>query len=129
MSNSLVTPWAVAHQAPLSMGFPRQEYWSGLPFPFQGIFPTQRSNLHLLHWQMNSSPLRHPKTLSLRFNSVSGYRGWIWHQFHFSTDELSHFPHLNPGKEILRFQQLVTSLCLGHVLLWASSEVTVQHMD
>ena len=27
------TPWTVAHQAPLSMGFPRQEYWSGLPFP------------------------------------------------------------------------------------------------
>ena len=26
-------PWTVAHQAPLSMGFPRQEYWSGLPFP------------------------------------------------------------------------------------------------
>ena len=29
----LVTPWTVACQAPLSMGFPRQEYWSGLPFP------------------------------------------------------------------------------------------------
>jgi len=28
-----VTPWAVDHQAPLSMGFSRQEYWSGLPFP------------------------------------------------------------------------------------------------
>ena len=28
-----VTPWTVAHQAPLSTGFPRQEYWSGLPFP------------------------------------------------------------------------------------------------
>ena len=27
------TPWTVAHQAPLSMGFPRQEYWSGVPFP------------------------------------------------------------------------------------------------
>ena len=27
------TPWTVAHQAPLFMGFPRQEYWSGLPFP------------------------------------------------------------------------------------------------
>ena len=27
------TPWAVAHQPPLSMRFPRQEYWSGLPFP------------------------------------------------------------------------------------------------
>ena len=32
MSDS-VTPWIVTHQAPLSMGFPRQEYWSGLPFP------------------------------------------------------------------------------------------------
>ena len=28
------TPWTVAHQAPPSMGFSRQEYWSGLPFPF-----------------------------------------------------------------------------------------------
>ena len=28
-----VTPWTVAYQAPLSMGFSRQEYWSGLPFP------------------------------------------------------------------------------------------------
>ena len=32
MSNS-VTPCTVAHQAPLSMGFPKQEYWNGLPFP------------------------------------------------------------------------------------------------
>ena len=30
------TPWTVAYQAPLSMGFSRQEYWSGLPFPFPG---------------------------------------------------------------------------------------------
>ena len=34
-----VTPWTVAHQAPLSMGFSRQEYWSGLPFPFPGHVP------------------------------------------------------------------------------------------
>ena len=33
LSNSFVTPWTVAHQAPLSMGFSRQEYWSGLPCP------------------------------------------------------------------------------------------------
>ena len=49
------TPWTAAHQAPLSMGFSQQEYWSGLPFLspkntgvgcyalFQGIFPTQGS--------------------------------------------------------------------------------------
>ena len=33
------TPWTVAHQAPLSMGFSRQEYWSGLPFPSAGDLP------------------------------------------------------------------------------------------
>ena len=34
-----LTPWTVAHQASLSMGFPRQEYWSGLPFPTPGDPP------------------------------------------------------------------------------------------
>ena len=33
------TPWTVARLAPLSMGFPRQEYWSGLPFPSPGDLP------------------------------------------------------------------------------------------
>ena len=36
MSNSFATPWTVACQAPLSMGLPRQEHWSGLPFPSPG---------------------------------------------------------------------------------------------
>ena len=35
---TLTIPWTAAHQAPLSMGFPRQQYWSGLPFHSQGIF-------------------------------------------------------------------------------------------
>ena len=39
MSDSFVTPWTVAPQVPLSMGFPRQEYWSGLPFPSSGDLP------------------------------------------------------------------------------------------
>ena len=39
MSNSFVTPRTVALQAPLSMGFPRQEYWSVLPFPSPGDLP------------------------------------------------------------------------------------------
>jgi len=34
-----VTPWTVALQAALSMAFPRQEYWSGLPFPSPGDLP------------------------------------------------------------------------------------------
>ena len=38
----LATPWTVAHQAPLSMGFSRQEYWSGLPFPSPEDLPDPR---------------------------------------------------------------------------------------
>ena len=36
---TLCDPWTVAHQAPPSMGFSRQEYWSGLPFPSPGDLP------------------------------------------------------------------------------------------
>ena len=39
MSDSFTTPWTEAQQASLSMGFPRQEYWSGLLFPFPGDLP------------------------------------------------------------------------------------------
>ena len=39
MSDTFATPWTVTHQAPLSMEFPRQEYWSGLPFPTPGDLP------------------------------------------------------------------------------------------
>ena len=35
------TPWTVAYQAPPSLGFSRQEYWSGLPFPSPGDLPNQ----------------------------------------------------------------------------------------
>ena len=51
------TPGTVAPQAPLSMGFSRQEYWSGLPCPSPGILPTQGlipCLLCLLHWQVGS---------------------------------------------------------------------------
>ena len=36
VSDSFVTPWTVGHQAPLSMGFPRHEYWTERPFPPPG---------------------------------------------------------------------------------------------
>ena len=39
MSSSFVTPWTVAGQDPLSMGYSRQEYWSTLPFPSPGDLP------------------------------------------------------------------------------------------
>ena len=58
MSDS-ATPWTIAYQASLSMGFSRQEYQSGLPFPLQGIFPTQGSNQGLLHCRQMLYPLSH----------------------------------------------------------------------
>ena len=42
LCRNLATPWTVAWQAPLSMGFSRQEYWRGLPFPSPGDFPELR---------------------------------------------------------------------------------------
>ena len=54
-----VTPWTEALQSPLSMGFPRQEHWSGLTFPSPGDLPTQGLNLHPLHWQVDFLPLSH----------------------------------------------------------------------
>ena len=54
MSNSSRPPWTFDCQAPLSMEFPKQEHWSGLPFPFLGDLPNLGSNPHLLNWHMVS---------------------------------------------------------------------------
>ena len=62
------TPWTVALQAPLSMGFSRQEYKSGQPFSgdlLQGIFPTQGSNMGLLHCRQILNHMSHQESPSL----------------------------------------------------------------
>ena len=56
------TKWTVDSQAPLSMGFPRKEYWSACHFLLQWMFPAQGSNSYLLHWQADSLPLCHRKS-------------------------------------------------------------------
>ena len=53
----LFTPWTVAHQAPLSMGFSRQEYWNGLPFFSPGDLPNPGIKPISLALQVNSLPL------------------------------------------------------------------------
>ena len=50
------TPWIVAHQAPPSMGFSRQEYWSGLPCPSPGDLPNPGIKLRSLALQADSLP-------------------------------------------------------------------------
>ena len=49
----------IACKAPLSMGFPRQEYWSGLPFSSPGDLPNPRMEARFLPWQADSLPLNY----------------------------------------------------------------------
>ena len=58
MSDS-ATPWTVAYWAPLSMGFSRQEYWSGLPFPSPENLPDPGIDLGLLHCRQMLYHLSH----------------------------------------------------------------------
>ena len=72
-----VTPWTAASRAPLCMGFPTQEYWSGLPFPFPGIFLTHGSKLMSLTSPalagrfFSTAPLEKPPVTSSNTQYVS----------------------------------------------------------
>ena len=68
---TLSNPMDCGPQAPLSTGFSRQEYWSGLPSPPPGDLP--KPGIHLLHWQANSLPLSHPGSTS---NKLARLRRW-----------------------------------------------------
>ena len=74
--SDFVTPWSVAHQAPLSIGFPRQEYWSGLHFPpprdlsYPGIKP---------EWAAlagDSLPLSHQGSLKIKVSKTKDCVRW-----------------------------------------------------
>ena len=55
-----MTPWTVTHQAPLYMGFSRQEYWSGLPFPSSGDLPDPGTEPRSPALQVDSLPSEPP---------------------------------------------------------------------
>ena len=70
---TLVTPWTVACQAPLSMGFSMQEHWSGLPFPSPGDLPNPGIELGSPALQHDSLPTElqvKPKTVDLHNNKI-----------------------------------------------------------
>ena len=73
MSDFFATPWMAACQAPLFIGFSKQENWSGLPFPSTGKLPDTGITPHALHWQVDSLPLSHqesPHTILVRFKGM-----------------------------------------------------------
>ena len=66
------TPWTVAQQAPLSMGFSRQEYWSGLPCPPPGGLPNQGIQPRSPLLQLDSLPSEPPgNPMNTRVGSLS----------------------------------------------------------
>ena len=64
------TPWTVAHQASPSMGFSRQEYWSGVPFPSPGDLPHPGTNPRSPALQADALPSEPPEKPT---NSVGGF--------------------------------------------------------
>ena len=64
------SPWIVAYQAPLSMGFPRQKYWSRLPFPSPGDLPDLGIEPVSSAWQAYSLPMSHLRNPSNSINVV-----------------------------------------------------------
>ena len=93
---TLAIPWTVAFQAPLPMGFSRQEYWSCHAL-LHGIFLTQESNPHLfclLHWQVGYLPLAPPgKPANAEdTSSISGLERFPWRRKWQPT------PEFLPGK-------------------------------
>ena len=83
---TICDPMDYSYQATLSVGFPRQEYSSGLPFPTPGHFPDSGIKphlLHLLHWQEGSLPLHHlrnPNLMELSFKKKK--KNAVQKQFH-----------------------------------------------
>ena len=77
MSDS-ATSWTVARQAPLSMGFSGQKYWSGLPFPSPGDLPDPGINWHLLHCRQILYCLSHQR-IPLYVNFTQNLGGVYWH--------------------------------------------------
>ena len=100
MSDSSPTPWTVAHRAPLSVGFSRQEYWSGVPFPPPGYFPIpgiELTCLHLLHWQVDSLLLSHLRSPFFKVGLLFICR-WLCNSCSFwrrqnDSDQLVDFSH------------------------------------
>ena len=96
---SLCDPRTVARQAPLSMGFPRQEYWSGLPFPPPGDLPSPGIEPRSPALQVDSlsaeppgKPLVHQGFPGLPWPTVLSFSllGCISHSVKYRMDEATH---------------------------------------
>ena len=70
LCSTLGTPWTAAHQAPLSMRFPRQEHWSGLPLPSPGDLIDPWINPRFLYWRVDFLLLSHQRSLPCALSTI-----------------------------------------------------------
>ena len=102
MSNSFVTPWTVACQAPLSMGFSWQEYWSGLPspsprdHPYPGIEPV---SLALAGGFFTTEPPGKPPTLLGLMSTTQWVKLAAAQHLHFAIFQILKIFIKGPGRQ------------------------------
>ena len=76
-----MTPWTVACQAPLSMGFPRQEYWLGLPFPSIDDLPkpgVESTSLALAGGFFTTEPSGKPRSKACDIPNLKDINFYFW---------------------------------------------------
>ena len=80
MSDSFATPWTIACLAPLSLVFPRQEYWSGLPFPSPGNLCNPEIKSAFPALKADSLPLSH-QGFPMEAITIKNYFKCTWDKF------------------------------------------------
>ena len=119
--SSSATPWTVAHPAPLSMGFSRQEYWSGLPYPSPGDLPNpgiEPSSPMSPALHFTTEPLGKPKLKARPHNYLDfllPLRGFIKQSL---MGVLNSFPYSSRPLTVPRKALRKTLLLLGLKGLW-----------
>ena len=137
----LATPWTAAHQAPPSMGFSRQEYWSGvpLPSPFIRRTPTKIKPCYVLSRVLLCDPMVTPPGSSIHGDSpgkntgvschfllqgiflIQGLNPNLLHLLHWQVGSL---PVVLPGKPSLRACQIVLKLTQSKYLINEAGSVS-----
>ena len=107
----------VAHQAPLCMGFSKQEYWSGLPFPSPGDLPDPGIELESLTLEANSLSLSHERSLVPSWALMKGGVMLIKMLRQQAKPEISNKPGLSQANQDLRFLQLLPN-CKSNLQLF-----------
>ena len=129
----LATLWTVAHQAPLSMGFSRQEYWSGLPFPSPGDLPDpgiKPRSPALQADALTSEPPGKPRTVVIKLYFIpqgsSAGRDMVERKT-FVICVCGHLQSFSKGSSQPRDRSQVSHIAGRRFNLWATREARNRH--